>query len=202
MESLLAWFAQLPPLALYLALGAFAAVENVFPPVPADTVVAFGSFLAANGSASLWACLAATLTGNLLGALAAFLAGRRLGAEGLRRFLARKGHADAEHRMRRLYARYGLLALFLSRFIPGVRAVLPPMAGAMRVRAVPALAAMGVASAIWYGVIAWLAYRLGRDWRRVLDIMGTGSRTVGLVVLALALVGALVWWLRARRRRA
>jgi membrane protein DedA with SNARE-associated domain len=201
-QALLDWFAQLPPLALYAALALFSAVENIFPPVPADTVVAFGSFLAARGTASLALCFAATLGGNLAGAGLALYAGRRLGAEGLHRFLAKRGHGEAEVRVRALYARWGLAALFLSRFLPGVRAVLPPMAGALRVPVAPALLAMGVASAIWYGVISFLAYRLGRDWRRVLDLVGTGSRTLGLVVLGLVALGAMVWWLRQRRRRA
>ena len=38
-EQSLNWLTGLPPLALYFALAVFAAVENIFPPIPADTVV-------------------------------------------------------------------------------------------------------------------------------------------------------------------
>ncbi len=48
-DSLLAWLGELPLGTLYVAMGFTSAIENVFPPFPADAVVAFGSFLAARG---------------------------------------------------------------------------------------------------------------------------------------------------------
>ena len=39
--SLVGWLTDVPLTVLYLLMAAFAAVENVFPPVPADTVAAF-----------------------------------------------------------------------------------------------------------------------------------------------------------------
>ena len=38
MQGLLDWLAALPAFALYAALAGAAAIENVFPPFPADTV--------------------------------------------------------------------------------------------------------------------------------------------------------------------
>ena len=49
MSGILDWLETLPVAALYAALAIIAAIENIIPPVPADTVVAFGSFLAARG---------------------------------------------------------------------------------------------------------------------------------------------------------
>ena len=68
--DLLDWFAELPPLALYFALAFAAGIENVFPPLPSDTVVAFGSFIAARGKASPLLTYLSTLSGNLAGAIA------------------------------------------------------------------------------------------------------------------------------------
>ena len=45
LQSILAWLGGLPSVVLYLALALFAAVENIFPPLPTDTVVAFGTWL-------------------------------------------------------------------------------------------------------------------------------------------------------------
>ena len=49
MSRLLDWLSSLPPTALYLVLAVTAAAENIFPPLPADTVVALGSWLSARG---------------------------------------------------------------------------------------------------------------------------------------------------------
>jgi hypothetical protein len=43
-QSILGWFAGLPVAVLYPALTILAALENVFPPLPTDTVVALGTW--------------------------------------------------------------------------------------------------------------------------------------------------------------
>lgn len=200
MDGLLDWLAGLPPAALVASLALVAAIENVFPPFPADTIVAFGAFLAARGEVSLWSVAVGTWAGNVAGAGIAYAGGRRLGAAQLRKFLARKGQGMAESRLESLYGRYGLLALFVSRFLPGVRALVPPVAGALRIPATPALVVMALASAIWYGVISYLAFRLGDEWERVTQLMQRGSATLGIAVGATALAAFTWWWLRRRKR--
>src|SRR3954468_17295194 len=140
------WLSHIPLAALYLLMAAFAAVENVFPPVPADTVVALGSWLAARGDGSaLWAFLA-TLIGNVAGAAAMYVVGRRHGAGWMRRRFPSLGSERNERRLRALHGKYGIAALVLSRFIPGVRALVPPFAGAMHLSPAPTILAIALAS--------------------------------------------------------
>ena len=80
LHQLFGWLTSLPPLALYAALAASAAAENVFPPLPADTIIAFGAFLAAHGEASLAGAFLATWLGNVGGAVLMYYLGRRFGA--------------------------------------------------------------------------------------------------------------------------
>src|SRR5256885_2042657 len=76
MSGFIDWLSHVPLAALYLIMALFAAVENVFPPVPADTIVALGSWLAARGQGSpVWAFLA-TWIGNIAGAAAIYFVGR------------------------------------------------------------------------------------------------------------------------------
>jgi membrane protein DedA with SNARE-associated domain len=196
-NALLAWLASLPTWALYSSLAVIAAAENVFPPIPADTVVAVGSFLAARGSGSLIVAATSVWAGNLLGALGMYFVGRRYGSNAL---MKRLGGADAEARVARLYASYGVWALFLSRFLPGVRAVVPPFAGALKVPLGQVLPAMAIASAIWYGAIAWLGFRFGQNLDQLQRLIGTATRTSGLVAAGIAVMTvAFIWWRRRRR---
>ncbi|HET9011207.1 MAG TPA: DedA family protein [Gemmatimonadaceae bacterium] len=199
LQSLLDWLAGLPSAVLYLSLALFAAVENVFPPLPTDTVVAFGTWLAARGEGSAIAAFLSTWLGNIAGAAGMYAVGRRHGAMWMRRKLPRLADQAGEQRLLALYSRYGLLALVVSRFIPGVRALVPPVAGALRVPAVPAIAAMAVASAAWYGIISVVAWKAGTDWDAVTATIARSGRliTIGAGVVAL---GAGVLWLRHRRR--
>ena len=200
MQGALEWLSGLPPFALYAALAVVAALENLFPPLPADTVVAFGAFLAARGHATLVGAFLATWLGNVGGALLVYALGRRYGASYAQRWLARFGSERNEQRLERMYAQRGIAALFLSRFIPGVRALVPPFAGAVRVPALRATLAIAVASGIWYGIVTWIAYHVGSDWDALQARLKSAGITAALVAGGIAVV--VVAWYLLRRRRA
>lgn len=197
LERLLDWFAQLPPLALYAALAVTAAAENVFPPLPADTVVAFGSFIAARGQASAIGSFAATLAGNLAGAMFMYWVGARYGAD---RVLRRLGGTErGSQKLQALYGRYGVWALVVSRFLPGVRALVPPFAGALRLGAAKAALAMGVASAVWYGAITYFAFTAGANFEALQAKVAQGQKWLGIGAVVIVAAGLAIWWLRRRR---
>lgn len=202
LQSLLAWLAGLPSMVLYATLALFAAFENVFPPLPTDTVVAFGTWLAARGAGSAVGAFLATWAGNIAGAATMYAVGRRRGTAWMRRRFPRLADEAGEARLRALYSKYGVAALVVSRFIPGVRALVPPFAGALRVPATSAIVAMAAASGVWYGVIAWLAWKAGSDWASVSAMIARSGRLVTIVAVVIALVVAVILWVRHRRRGA
>lgn len=202
MSGLVDWLTSLPIGALYVAIAVIAAIENFFPPVPADTIVALGAFLAARGQGTALGSLAATWLGNVGGAMVMYALGRRYGADRLeRRLLGERGSA-AEARIATLYGRYGIAALALSRFLPGVRAVVPPVAGALRIPVWRAFGAIGFASAVWYGLITYAGFYLGSDWESVLAKMREYGKIAGVVAAVILVVGLLAWWARSRKSRA
>ena len=200
MQDVLNWLSELPAVALYAALAVVAGAENVFPPLPADTVVAFGAFLAARGQATLLGAFLATWLGNVSGALLVYVLGRRYGSGYAHRWMARFGGARNESRLQAMYERRGTVALFLSRFIPGVRALVPPFAGALHVPPLRATLAIAIASGIWYGVVTWIAYRVGSDWEVLQERLRMAGATTALIAGAIALLG-IAWYLIRRRRR-
>jgi membrane protein DedA with SNARE-associated domain len=201
LQQLFGWLTSLPPVALYGALALSAAVENVFPPLPADTIIAFGAFLAAHGDASLAGAFLATWIGNVAGALFMYYLGRRFGAARLAsRFPGLSMSGQAGHRISKLYERYGVPALFVSRFLPAARAIVPPMAGAMRVPAPSATLAIALASGLWYGAIAVLAYKVGERWSDLSSLVGSAGRWMAIGAAVIAVAAAVVLILRRRRR--
>jgi membrane-associated protein len=195
-EGFLDWLTSVPTAALYAALAAVSAVENIFPPIPADTVVAFGSFLAARGHGTAIGAFLATLAGNLGGAMVMFAVGRRYGAATVER---RLGSARSAGRLHALYGKFGMLALFVSRFIPGVRALVPPFAGALRLSPIRTAIVIGTASAIWYGLITYLAFRVGSDWDTLLVHLRAWSHWMVIGAATVGAVGALTWLFLRRR---
>ena len=199
MSGLIGWLSHAPLALLYLIMAAFAAVENVFPPIPADTVVALGSWLAARGQGSpLWAFLSVWI-GNVAGAAAMYFVGRRHGTAWIERRFPKIADEKSENRFRELHRKYGAASLFLSRFIPGVRALVPPFAGALRLPAVPTLVSIALASGIWYGLVSYLAFRAGAaDWDALNGRIASVGRWIAVGAAVVLAIAALGWWLRQR----
>ena len=188
-------------MAIYSVLALLAAVENVVPPVPSDAAVALGAFLSNRGLTAPLAVFLVTWTANLAGAVAVYLAarryGRRLFASRIgRRLLAPRSLAIIE----REYLRFGVAGIFVSRFLPGIRAVVPPFAGLVNLSPLRTLVPTGIASAIWYGGITILGSLIGSEWDRINHIIQGVNRTLGGITLVL-LVAGIGWYLVARRRR-
>lgn len=171
------------------------------PPVPSDAAVALGAFLSSRGVTTPFGVFAVTWISNLAGAAAVYLVarryGRRLFATGVgRRLLAPRSLAVIE----REYLRFGVAGIFISRFLPGIRAVVPPFAGLVGLSATRTLVPMGIASAIWYGGITMLGTVIGTEWERISRIITGINRTLGIIAAAV-IAGALFWYLRRRRQR-
>jgi membrane protein DedA with SNARE-associated domain/uncharacterized tellurite resistance protein B-like protein len=182
-------------------LALLAAVENVLPPVPSDAAVALGAFLSHRGLTTPLMVFLVTWTANLVGAGAVYVAARRYGRRLFasptgRRLLAPRSLAIIE----REYLRFGTVGIFLSRFLPGIRAVVPPFAGLVGLGVARTLIPMGIASAIWYGGITALGAFIGSEWQRIVGIVAGVNRTLGIATAVVAVAG-IAWYLVNRRRR-
>jgi membrane protein DedA with SNARE-associated domain/uncharacterized tellurite resistance protein B-like protein len=160
-----------------------------------------GAFLSIRGLTTPFGVFVVTWVANLAGAAAVYLIARRYGRQLFatstgRRLLAPRSLAIIE----REYLRFGVIGIFLSRFLPGIRAVVPPFAGLVGLSAVRTLVPMGVASAIWYGGITILGTVIGSEWERINRIILGVNRTLAIVAALLIVVGV-IWYLRIRRRR-
>src|SRR5690606_17773092 len=91
-------------------------------------------------------------------------------------------NAHQMERMRAFYRRWGVGAIFLARFLPGLRAVVPASAGVSHLgwwRVAPPVV---IASALWYGALVWLGNTAGRNLDRILAWLDDAN----LILLAVA----------------
>jgi membrane protein DedA with SNARE-associated domain len=200
-ELLVNRLSEMPLPMLYLVIGVVSAIENVFPPFPSDVVVAFGAFLAARGAASAVSTFFICWIGNVLGAGLTYYIGRRYGPGAFMHRLEKYGGKGAETKLRSLYAKYGFLALFVSRFLPGVRALVPPFAGAMKLPPVRTFLAIAAASCVWFIFITWLAFQAGENWEVLYgDIVRSGKIAAYVAAVIVVLVAG-IWYFRRKRKR-
>jgi membrane protein DedA with SNARE-associated domain len=203
LDSLILWLADLPPVALYAVIALLAAVENIFPPFPADTAIALGAFLSHRGITEPTSVFVVTLVANLAGAMGMYWLAARHSAALFHSTLAKNLLSeDGLTKVRREYQRFGLVGLFIGRLLPGFRAVVAPFAGLIHVGPWRAFVPMAIASALWYGAIVYGAAALGERWDEVVTVLGGVNRVAGIAA-AVLLIGLGVWgrkrWHRARR---
>jgi membrane protein DedA with SNARE-associated domain len=201
-QAIIDWLSGLPIGTLYLSIGVISAIENIFPPFPADAAVAFGSFLAARGQASPYSTFLVAWLGNLAGAALMYYIGRRYGSSAFMSRLERWAGKGAEQRLMALYGRYGLPALFVSRFLPAVRAVVPPFAGAMKLPVLPVAAAIAAASGIWFAFITFIAFRAGSNWEVLYATVLRSGKIIALSAGLLIAVFVAIVLVRRMRKRA
>jgi membrane protein DedA with SNARE-associated domain len=198
LDRFLEWVAQLPELAVYVVLMALSALENVFPPVPADVAVVLGAFLAQRGLTSAPVLGVLCWLANTTSAAAMYFYARRRGPRffesGWRRKLM---PPEAIAAIQTAYERHGVLGIFLSRFLPGIRAAVTPFAGIVGMSPMRALLPAASASAIWYAVLVGFGSFLGLNWETARSMVDDANRVLG--VIAVAVTVAVVVWLRRRR---
>jgi membrane protein DedA with SNARE-associated domain len=203
LDGLLDQLAALPLVPTYVALMALSALENVFPPVPADTAVALGAFLARRGEVSVVPLVLLCWLANLASAAATYAVGRRHGraffAHGWGRWVVSSSALAA---LDDLYARWGTAGIFASRFLPGLRAAVTPFAGVAGVPAARALVPAAVASLIWYAFLGTAGYALAANWAAAKAIVADANRALGVAAVVATLALAAWLWRRARRRAA
>lgn len=194
-ERALGLFTDLTPGLVYFAIGTGAGLENLFPPIPADTFVVFGAFLSAHGQVTAVGVFLATWISNTASTLVVYGLGHRFGAgvfgTTVGRWLLRPRQL---RRLAALYDAHGFKIIFVSRFLPGFRAVVPAFAGISRLAFWRTAVPLGLASAIWYGVLVYLGVMLGRNWQTILGLLENVNAMLVAMASAVAVIGAVVWW--------
>ncbi len=201
LDRFLAYLDSLPDPLLYLGLGLSAFVENLFPPIPGDTITVFGAFLVGTRRLDFLGVYLATTLGSLLGFLCLFRIGALLG----RRFFLERDlwflKARDILRAEQWFLRHGQLIVALNRYLPGARSVISLAAGLSGLRAYRVGLLALVSAGSWNLIWIWIGFTLGDHWETVrprLEQIFTRYNTAILLFFGAAV---LLYGLRLLRRR-
>ena len=169
---------------LGLILVAAAGVgEYLLPPLPGDTVMLFGFFLAGRGELPFAGVLAAALGGSMLGAEIAYTLGDRLGHS---YFFIRKSRlaAAALPTLERYFERFGVGMVLVNRFLPVLRGFFLFAAGMGKMPRVATFLCATLSNLAWILLIAWAGHRFGTSWDRLQGVFRTYVSVLGVLFLA------------------
>ena len=195
-DALLALFVQYGYWIVFVAI----LIDNAGLPIPGELLLLIFGALARNGDFSLGLGVVVASTAALGGDSVGYWLGRLSGDRVLRTYCRiTLGSGACLRRAVGYYHRYGTATVIVGRFVMGIRALLPPLAGSagMSYRRFLLIDALG--ATLWSGLFLAIGYSFG--WR--LESVRQGYRSGSLVALA-ALTVALTFYLLAkllRRRR-
>ncbi|MFN3535498.1 MAG: DedA family protein [Desulfatiglandales bacterium] len=190
------------PTFLYLFLLFSSWLENIFPPIPGDTITAIGAFFVATGRLSFIGAVVVTTLGSVTGFLTLFLLGRYLGRDYFLRKNFRYFSRDMILKAEERYKSQGYLVVLLNRFLPGVRSVISLSAGIIGLRLAYVIPLSTISALLWNLIWIYAGYLLGTNWETVkagiLRLIRNYNIFAGIVLLLL-LLGYLLWRWRKKR---
>ena len=146
----------------YIAIFGVVILGNMGLPIPEETILILAGYLVWEGQLRLPIVLAIGFVSAVLGDNLGYWFGRELG----RRAIERYGHwvfvtparVDATQRV---VARYGPMAVFVGRFVPGLRFLIGPVAGITGLRPLPFIVANVLGALLYVPAAVGVGYAIG-----------------------------------------
>lgn len=184
----------------YVFLPIFVFLDQLGFPLPAAPVLLGAGALAGMGQLDLGLCLLLVVTAALISDVARYEAGRRWGGLILRLICRVSLEPDScVRRTEETFGRHGLRSLLAAKFIPGLNAVAPALAGLLHLQRGPFLLFAAAGALLWGGTFVGLGYLFSDqlEWIAA-SITRIGASLGG--ILAGGLILYLIWKFIQRRR--
>lgn len=175
----------------YVGLFVLMALDSMPTPVPSEAVAPFASYLAYQGVFDVWTVLFVSILGSLAGSLLSYYVGLKGGRPLVLRYgkylFVHDSHLD---RAERFFQKHGPKTILISRFIPGVRALISLPAGAARMDVKKFTLYTLVGAAAWDAILVYAGLRLGENWNVLEAYIGPIDTAV-----IIGIVSFIVWHL-------
>jgi membrane protein DedA with SNARE-associated domain len=179
----------------YLGIFKCVFVGNLGVPVPEETVMLIAGFLAGRGTLDLklvyLVCVFSAVSGDCSG----FLIGRRGGQRIIARLATRFSTIRQRYeRLQLFFHTHGSKAVFMARFIAGVRFMAGPMAGAAGMPFFRFLGWNVLGAIVWCTTVVTIGYLVGDELYRVTEMAHHAQRWIALAALLLCFLFWFFWW--------
>lgn len=187
-QGVIDWISVVPPIGIYLIFLGVAYFENLIPPMPGDVLVAFGGYLAAEGTIKLFPILSLTVIASVLGFMTMYWLGYKWGAQIennrdshlILRFIPYKYFKRGKKWMRK----WGQGVVIANRFLAGTRSVISLTAGMSRLKIIPTIISSTISSILWNSLLIGLGWVIRDNW----PIIGEYLSNYGMVILGILML--------------
>ena len=169
-----------------LAMGESLLVVGIA--IPATAVMLVVGGLVGNGTLDAGPVVFWGIVGAVVGDAISYYIGRLLGPRIIHRWPLNK-QRRAVARARHFFYRYGMLSIFAGRFLGPLRAILPTVAGVMKMRHGRFQVANILSAIVWIPVMLLPGYLTGKS----IGALGSNGTNAGLVISFVLSVVIAVW---------
>lgn len=183
-------------------------IENIFPPIPSEVILAFGGFATTvpEYNMSMIGVVIASTLGSVAGAVLLYWIGAKFNVDVIERFVAKWGHilrlkVEDIEKADKWFEKRGILAVFLCRMVPVLRSLISIPAGMAKMKFQTFMLFTVLGTLIWNILLVAAGAALGANWHTIVSILGT-YQDLTFVVFALIAIALIVWFIRRNKAKA
>lgn len=189
---------QITPAMAYIILFFCAIIENVFPPIPGDTVTVIGAYLITTGKLGFWGVYISTSVGSLVGFFIMYVLGLKFGRSFVRsKFKSKIFSQEMFDKVESWFVKYGYWVILANRFLSGTRSVIALFAGFFHLDWYKVILLGLISALIWNGLLIYAGYLLGVNWEIITDIISQYNK----IVIALTVIAIIIFVLIKKYRK-
>jgi membrane protein DedA with SNARE-associated domain len=190
----------------YPAVFAAAFLEVIFPPIPSEVIFPLVGYTVQNRGLGLENAISMATVGALgstAGAVLIYFISGKVGRAAIARFgkRVRIGEHDIE-KAENWFEKYGPIAVFTGRMMPGVREIISIPAGIARMNFAKFVGYTFAGSVLWCIVLTLAGYYLGEAWSRFSEQASSAFSVVTFIVIAILIAGIGFWYSMRKRASA
>ena len=188
----------------YPAVFAAAFLEVIFPPIPSEVIFPLVGFTAQSrelGVENAMGMATVGALGSTAGAILIYFVSLKVGRTVIVRFGKRIRVSEREiEKAERWFEKYGSIAVFTARMIPGIREIISIPAGIAQMNFAKFIGYTFAGSLLWCFILTFAGYYLGEAWSRFSEQASSAFTIVTIIVIAGIIAGVGFWYIRRRKR--
>lgn len=173
-------------------------IENLFPPIPSEVILAFGGFMTTYSSMNVLGVVVFSTLGSLIGAVVLYFIGYVLNKDRLSKILSGRigkilhfKSSDVE-RADGMFLKSGNKTVLFCRFVPIVRSLISIPAGMAKMPFLAFMFYTTCGTIVWNTVLVVVGRMLGSNWVKLVEVINEYS-SITVIVLSI-LLGVMIFY--------
>lgn len=190
----------------YPAIFAAAFLEVIFPPIPSEVIFPLVGYIVQNRGLGLENAISMATVGALgstAGAVLIYFISGKVGRAAITRFGKRVRISEHDiEKAENWFEKYGSIAVFTGRMVPGVREIISIPAGIARMNFAKFVGYTFAGSVLWCIILTLAGYYLGEAWSKFSEQASSAFSVVTFIVIAILIAGIGFWYTMRKRASA